>query len=249
MTNRSPGAGFQARPAARSRRASSSGITIPSCPAQRGSTSTGQCRRSVSTSGPRSANLLDRARAGRYRTVLTEAGDCVGHVVHRPAVMSAAHRGREPVRLAAADLQHGRLPQGGVPAPIGPRSPSAECVALPVVLDADPGQRGSQAVRGRTADAAPIPETAGCRPVRSPGPAAGLGRTPRSVACRGRRSTRWRQGEPAHLLGTHLRITEAAAPGRMLWALTVVATAALLIVVPSMALLFVLHQRGHLEGT
>jgi len=35
----------------------------------------------------------------------------------------------------------------------------------------------------------------------------------------------------------------------MLWALTVVATAALLIVVPSMALLFVLHQRGHLEGT
>jgi cytochrome d ubiquinol oxidase subunit II len=59
----------------------------------------------------------------------------------------------------------------------------------------------------------------------------------------------WGVAQYPYLLGTHLRIAEAAAPAPTLWALTVVATAALLIVVPSMALLFALHQRGHLEGT
>jgi cytochrome d ubiquinol oxidase subunit II len=50
------------------------------------------------------------------------------------------------------------------------------------------------------------------------------------------------------LLGTHLPIEVAAAPAATLWALTVVAAAALVVVVPALALLFVLQQRGELEG-
>jgi cytochrome d ubiquinol oxidase subunit II len=50
------------------------------------------------------------------------------------------------------------------------------------------------------------------------------------------------------LLGTHLTIAAAAAPTSTLWALTVVAAVALLLVVPSMGLLFVLAQRGRLQS-
>jgi cytochrome d ubiquinol oxidase subunit II len=57
----------------------------------------------------------------------------------------------------------------------------------------------------------------------------------------------WGAAQYPYLLGTHLRIGEAAAPTATLWALTVVAAAALLVVVPALALLFVLAQRGHLE--
>ncbi|MEU7813011.1 cytochrome ubiquinol oxidase subunit I [Pseudonocardia sp. NPDC049154] len=49
-----------------------------------------------------------------------------------------------------------------------------------------------------------------------------------------------------YLLGTHLPIAAAAAPLPTLSALTVVAAAALVLVVPSMGLLFVLQQRGRL---
>ena len=58
----------------------------------------------------------------------------------------------------------------------------------------------------------------------------------------------WGVAQYPYLLGTHLRIGEAAAPGPTLWALTVVAGAAVLAVVPAFTLLFVLLERGRLEG-
>jgi cytochrome d ubiquinol oxidase subunit II len=58
----------------------------------------------------------------------------------------------------------------------------------------------------------------------------------------------WGVAQYPYLLGTHLSIATAAAPAPTLFALTVVAAAALVLVVPSMALLFVLQQRGRLEG-
>jgi cytochrome d ubiquinol oxidase subunit II len=59
----------------------------------------------------------------------------------------------------------------------------------------------------------------------------------------------WGVAQYPFLLGTHLPIAAAAAPSSTLWALTVVAAAALVLVVPSMALLFVLAQRGRLESS
>jgi cytochrome d ubiquinol oxidase subunit II len=58
----------------------------------------------------------------------------------------------------------------------------------------------------------------------------------------------WGVAQYPYLLGTHLRISEGAAPTSTLWALTVVAAAALVLVVPAMALLFVLQQRGRLRA-
>jgi cytochrome bd ubiquinol oxidase subunit II len=58
----------------------------------------------------------------------------------------------------------------------------------------------------------------------------------------------WGVAQYPYLLGTHLRISEAAAPDPTLWALAVVAAAAVLLVVPAMALLFVLQQRGRLPS-
>ena len=58
----------------------------------------------------------------------------------------------------------------------------------------------------------------------------------------------WGTAQYPYLLGTHTTITEAAAPTPTLWALTIVAAAALAAVVPSLALLFVLDQRGRLES-
>jgi cytochrome d ubiquinol oxidase subunit II len=57
----------------------------------------------------------------------------------------------------------------------------------------------------------------------------------------------WGVAQYPNMLGTHTTISQAAAPTATLWALTIVATAALLLVVPSMALLFTLQQRGHLD--
>jgi cytochrome bd ubiquinol oxidase subunit II len=59
----------------------------------------------------------------------------------------------------------------------------------------------------------------------------------------------WGTAQYPYLLGTHTTIAEAAAPTATLLSLTVVAAFALLIVVPSMALLFVLAQRGSLESS
>jgi cytochrome d ubiquinol oxidase subunit II len=59
----------------------------------------------------------------------------------------------------------------------------------------------------------------------------------------------WGTAQYPYLLGTHTTIAEAAAPTPTLVALTVVAVLALLVVVPSMALLFVLAQRGRLEAS
>jgi cytochrome d ubiquinol oxidase subunit II len=57
----------------------------------------------------------------------------------------------------------------------------------------------------------------------------------------------WGVAQYPYLLGTHTTISAAAAPEPTLWALTIVAAVALLMVVPSMALLFVLTQRGRLD--
>jgi cytochrome d ubiquinol oxidase subunit II len=57
----------------------------------------------------------------------------------------------------------------------------------------------------------------------------------------------WGVAQYPYLLGTHLPIARGAAPTPTLWALTVVAAAALVVVVPAMALLFVLEQRGRLD--
>ena len=59
----------------------------------------------------------------------------------------------------------------------------------------------------------------------------------------------WGTAQYPYLLGTHLTISQAAAPTATLVSLTVVAAAALLLVVPSMALLYALDQRGRLEPT
>ncbi|GIF03963.1 cytochrome d ubiquinol oxidase subunit II [Actinoplanes siamensis] len=59
----------------------------------------------------------------------------------------------------------------------------------------------------------------------------------------------WGVAQYPYLLGSHLRITQAAAPDTTLWALAIVAGAALLLVVPAMALLFALQQRGDLDST
>src|SRR4051795_1185478 len=58
----------------------------------------------------------------------------------------------------------------------------------------------------------------------------------------------WGVAQYPFLLGTHLTIAAAAAPTPTLWALTVVAAVAALLVVPSMGLLFVLSQRGRLQS-
>jgi cytochrome d ubiquinol oxidase subunit II len=58
----------------------------------------------------------------------------------------------------------------------------------------------------------------------------------------------WGVAQYPYLLGTHLSITAAAAPDPTLWALTIVAAAAVVLVVPAVALLFVLHQRGDLDS-
>jgi cytochrome d ubiquinol oxidase subunit II len=58
----------------------------------------------------------------------------------------------------------------------------------------------------------------------------------------------WGVAQYPYLLGTHLSIPQAAAPSSTLVSLTVVATAALVLVVPSLGLLFVLQQRGRLEA-
>jgi cytochrome d ubiquinol oxidase subunit II len=50
------------------------------------------------------------------------------------------------------------------------------------------------------------------------------------------------------LLGRHTPVSAASAPESILWALTVVAAVALAVVVPAMALLFVLARRGSLEA-
>jgi cytochrome d ubiquinol oxidase subunit II len=58
----------------------------------------------------------------------------------------------------------------------------------------------------------------------------------------------WGTAQYPYLLVPHTTISEAAAPAATLWSLTVVAALALLIVVPSMVLLFVLAQRGSLKA-
>jgi cytochrome d ubiquinol oxidase subunit II len=59
----------------------------------------------------------------------------------------------------------------------------------------------------------------------------------------------WGTAQYPYLLGTHTTIAEAAAPTATLVSLTVVAALALVVVVPSMALLFALDQRGSLESS
>jgi cytochrome bd ubiquinol oxidase subunit II len=59
----------------------------------------------------------------------------------------------------------------------------------------------------------------------------------------------WGTAQYPYLLGTHTSIAEAAAPHPTLASLTVIAVAAVVLVVPSIVLLFVLQQRGRLESS
>ena len=57
----------------------------------------------------------------------------------------------------------------------------------------------------------------------------------------------WGVAQYPYLLGTHLPIADAASPLPTLWVLTVVAAAAVVLVVPGFVLLFTLQQRGRLD--
>jgi cytochrome d ubiquinol oxidase subunit II len=61
--------------------------------------------------------------------------------------------------------------------------------------------------------------------------------------------TGWGVAQYPFLLGTHLSISEAAAPNATLWSVVVIFAAAAVLVLPSLALLYSLQQRGQLEGT
>jgi cytochrome d ubiquinol oxidase subunit II len=58
----------------------------------------------------------------------------------------------------------------------------------------------------------------------------------------------WGVAQYPYLLGTRLRIGDAAAPGPTLVAVTAVFVVAVLLCVPSLALLYFLQQRGQLES-
>jgi cytochrome bd ubiquinol oxidase subunit II len=58
----------------------------------------------------------------------------------------------------------------------------------------------------------------------------------------------WGVAQYPYLLGTHLRIAAGAAPDATLWSVAVVFGVALVLVVPSLALLYRLQQRGVLES-
>ena len=58
----------------------------------------------------------------------------------------------------------------------------------------------------------------------------------------------WGAAQYPYLLGTHLRLGEAAAPDATLEALLGIGVAAAVLCVPSLAYLYVLQQRGRLEG-
>jgi cytochrome d ubiquinol oxidase subunit II len=58
----------------------------------------------------------------------------------------------------------------------------------------------------------------------------------------------WGLAQYPNLLGTAAPLQEQAAPAPTLWALTIVAAAALLLVIPSITLLFVLQQRGSVSA-
>jgi cytochrome bd ubiquinol oxidase subunit II len=57
----------------------------------------------------------------------------------------------------------------------------------------------------------------------------------------------WGVAQYPYLLGTHLTINQGAAPAPTLWALTMVAAAAVAFVLPGFGLLFMLQQRGRLD--
>jgi cytochrome d ubiquinol oxidase subunit II len=59
----------------------------------------------------------------------------------------------------------------------------------------------------------------------------------------------WGVAQYPYLLGTHLRVNEAAAPNATLWSLAIVFGLAAVLVAPSLILLYMLQQRGQLEGT
>lgn len=59
--------------------------------------------------------------------------------------------------------------------------------------------------------------------------------------------TGWGVAQYPYLLGTHTTIDEAAAPPATLWSIVIVFAVAVTLVVPSLALLYVLQQRGRLE--
>ena len=59
----------------------------------------------------------------------------------------------------------------------------------------------------------------------------------------------WGVAQYPYLLGTHLTITAAAAPDATLWSVVVVFLVAGAVVLPSLGLLYILQQKGSLEGS
>ncbi|MEW2487291.1 cytochrome d ubiquinol oxidase subunit II [Streptomyces sp. NPDC048411] len=57
----------------------------------------------------------------------------------------------------------------------------------------------------------------------------------------------WGVAQYPYLLGTHVSIADAAAPDSTLWVLVGVACAAVVLIVPSLALLFSMYERGRLS--
>jgi cytochrome d ubiquinol oxidase subunit II len=57
----------------------------------------------------------------------------------------------------------------------------------------------------------------------------------------------WGVAQYPYLLGTHLRLHAAAAPSATLWSIVVIFGVAAIVVVPSLALLYVLQQKGTFE--
>jgi cytochrome d ubiquinol oxidase subunit II len=57
----------------------------------------------------------------------------------------------------------------------------------------------------------------------------------------------WGVAQYPEMLGTHLSIAAASSPRATMVAVLVVSVAAALLVIPSLALLYVLQQRGRLE--
>lgn len=58
----------------------------------------------------------------------------------------------------------------------------------------------------------------------------------------------WGVAQYPYLLGVRLSLAEAAAPNATLWAIVIIFLAAVLLCLPSLALLYSLQQRGELEG-
>lgn len=59
----------------------------------------------------------------------------------------------------------------------------------------------------------------------------------------------WGVAQYPYLLGTHMSLTQAAAPDSTLWVLVAVACTAAVLIAPSLVALYVLHERDRLTSS